>query len=180
MKKTKKLIGGTNRLYELKEQQLPARMSNSPKSNSPKSNSSKSNKSNPKKNSKKTSLSKSALKINSSKKYNLLIELNGQEKIKKKVKGRFTKESFVYSDEVKNIETEVMINEKINDILVELNKIMVLNHLTDYLYLDKITLLPSNPSIADIIRDPKKYKYLKTTLYNSNVKGLPAILKILS
>ena len=172
MKKTKKLIGGTNRLYELKDKKLPTRISNSHKSR-------KNRKSNPKKNSKKTSLSKSALKINSSKKYNLLIELKGQIKINKKKKGRFTKESFVYSDEVKNIETEVMINEKINDILVELNKIMVLNHLTDNLYLDKIKLLPSNPSISDIIRDPDKYKYLKTTLYNSKLKGLPAILKII-
>ena len=122
------------------------------------------------------------LYIYSSKNYELKITLKGVEHLDDVVqRGKFTTQSFIISDQIKLITTPVKIDERLNDILTELNKITGVSYTKeDKVLWDKIELLNSNPLISDIIRYPMRYKFLKTKIRFSTAPGETALLEITS
>ena len=128
----------------------------------------------------KTRRTRSQLHISSSNNYELNITLKGVEHLDDVVqRGKFTTQSFIISNQIKLITTPVKIDERLNDILTELNKITGVTYTKeDGILWDKIELLRSNPLISDIIKYPMRYKFLKTKIRLSTVPGEFALLEI--
>ena len=120
---------------------------------------------------------KSPLVVNSNKRYELTIIISGNEKIEEAIVGKTKKKNLKYSiqeytrsGKKKKITTEVKPDEKLNDILRELNKITKYN-LEESIYWDKVNLRSEDPTIADIIIKPQSYRFIKTTMRYSLNEG---------
>lgn len=128
---------------------------------------------------------KSPLQINSKHRYVMTITIKGVEKIEQTASGKRKKNKdlkysvveYVSSKKNKMISTEVKIDEKLNDILKELNKITNFKE-SESIYWDKINMRSHNPSISDIILKPALYRYLGTTMKFFSSEGELAELKI--
>ena len=165
-RKTKKLKGGSNIAHRLKTgNSLRKSGSNLPKKSSGR---------------KRISKRTSSLRINSSNSYELSFTIRGVEDLKdvKKV-GKFETQAFKVSDHFKVIKTVASVDEKINDIIEELNSVMGRsNSRNDVVYWDIIKPIKGNPDVSNVVRDYLKYKFLNTKMRFSSASGELALLEV--
>ena len=165
-RKTKKLKGGSNIAHRLKTgNSLRKSGSNLPKKSSGR---------------KRISKRTSSLRINSSNSYELSFTIRGVEDLKdvKKV-GKFETQGFIVSDRFKVIKTVASVDEKINDIIEELNSVMGRsNSRNDVVYWDIIKPIKENPDVSNVVRDYLRYKFLNTKMRFSTGSGELALLEV--
>lgn len=106
--------------------------------------------------------------------YHLKFRLRGVDKISDPIDiGRFTKQDFNVSKQVKVIETKAMGNEKINDILKEMISATGYNKSNKLgIHWDKIKPISGNPDVSQIYENREHYTLLETTMrYTGGGKG---------
>ena len=166
VKKTSKLRGGSNIAYRLRTgKSLRKSESNLPKQSK----------------GKKSKVRRgSPLWVNSKDEFEFIFTLGGVEEIEDNTpygkEHKYQSISYVGSRMRKVLTTTVKVDEKINDILEELNRVSEIDK--DGIFWNKIKLFKRNIEVSHIIRNYPKYRYLGTTMGGTKIDGESAELKI--
>lgn len=165
-KKTRKLRGGSNIAYRLRTgKSLRKSGSNLPKQSK----------------GKKSKVRRgSPLWVNSKDEFEFSFTIGGFEEIEDNTpygkENKYQSISYVGSRMRKVLTTTVKVDEKINDILEELNRVSEMDK--DGILWNKIKLFKKNIEVSHIIVNYPKYRYLGTTMGDTKIEGESAELKI--